>query len=296
MTKIKIALATTIHTDAALAMAAAKALNGKIPGAIDLSVLTGGDFRKLDGFEEFLHFSQQAHIIIVHLMGDLPGLARLAESAKNKGVPLIVVTSLFSGNREATALSTVQSEDLQKISNYLNYGGEKNFYNLLLYIANRFVGTSFEVAAPVKPYWEGIYHPDFDHVPALDEYVAKKINPQLPTVGIWFHQGHWQNANTNFIDSLIREIEHQGANALPVFLSSSKNPALGINGLEWIINNYFLKDGKPIVDVVISALSFSLTTSLSDADASATLKKLGVPIIKAITTYNTFDEWHSTPQ
>ena len=28
--------------------------------------------------------------------------------------------------------------------------------------------------APVKPQWEGIYHPDFDYVPTLEEYRGKE--------------------------------------------------------------------------------------------------------------------------
>ena len=50
-------------------------------------------------------------------------------------------------------------------------------------------------------------------------------------------------------------------------LAAQKMLNLGMNGLEWVIEHYFMKDGKPTVDVVISAMSFSLTTSLSGADS-----------------------------
>jgi cobaltochelatase CobN len=96
-------------------------------------------------------------------------------------------------------------------------------------------------------------------------------------VGLWFHQSHWQGANLSFVDSTIREIEAQGANVLPVFFSGSKNQKLGINGLEWVIDNYFKKDGKPLVDVVVSLFSFSFTTCLSGAEASGLLKNSMFP-------------------
>jgi cobaltochelatase CobN len=296
MVQLKIALATTIPTDAIPAILAVKAINEKTPNAIELCLRTGGDFRDFGALDDFIRFSQKAHIVIVHLMGDLPELDRLISTLKNAKVPVMVAAPLFVGNKEFTGLSTVEAEDHQKISYYINYGGKKNFENLMLYLANRFTGTNYEVNAPVKPNWEGIYHPDFDYLPTIDEYLQKKVHPKQITVGVWFHQSHWQGANTSFIDSLVKEIEQQGANVLPVFFSGSKNPKLGINGLDWVIENYFMKDGKPIIDVVISALSFSLTTSLSGADASVALKKLGVPIIKAITTCNTFEEWRDTLQ
>jgi cobaltochelatase CobN len=293
MTQIKIAFATTIPIEAGPAISAVKSINEKTPDTIELSLLSGGDFRELGGFEEFIRFAQNAHIVIVHLMGDLPGLDRLTTAAKKINVPISVIAA-HSGNIEA--LSTVAPEDHKKISQYLNYGGKKNFENLLLYLANRFVGASFEAAAPATPQWEGIYHPDFDYIPTLEEYVSKKAASDRPTVGVWFHQVYLQGANTSFIDSLVREIEHQGANALPVFFSGPKNPALGVNGLDWVIDNYFIKDGKPTVDVVVSTMSHSLAVSLSGTDASVALKRLGVPVIKAITACNTFEEWRDSPQ
>jgi cobaltochelatase CobN len=295
MVQLKVALVTTIPTDAIPAISAVKTLNEQTPNMIDLYLRTGGDFRDFGALDDFIAFSKQAHIVLVHLMGDLPELERLLAALKEAQVPVMVVAPFVSG-RDLSEASTVAAEDKQKITYYLNYGGVKNFENLLLYLANRFLGAGCDVNPPAKPCWEGIYHPDFDCIPALEEYCQKKIKPEQLTVGVWFHQSHWQGANTSFIDSLIKEIERHGANVLPVFFSGSKNQALGINGLDWIIDNYFMSDGKPAVDVVISALSFSLTASLSGADASAALKKLGVPIIKAITTCNTFEEWRDTMQ
>jgi len=295
MTRLKIALVTTIPSDAIPAIAAAKAINEKFPNAVELHLRTAGDFRDFGTLDDFINFSKTAHIVIVHLMGDLPELERLVEALKPAKVPLMVSASFF-GAKEYNKLSTVEAEDRQKIFFYLNYGGKKNFENLMYYLANRFTGANYDFEAPTKPLWEGIYHPDFDSIPTLAEYIEKKVDAKRLTVGIWLHQSHWQGGNTSFLDSTIREIEAQGANVLPVFFSGSKNQKLGINGLEWVIDNYFLKDGKPIVDVVISLFSFSFTTCLSGADASAVLKKLNVPIIKAILTCNTAEEWRDSIQ
>ncbi|MCL5877521.1 MAG: cobaltochelatase subunit CobN [Candidatus Bathyarchaeota archaeon] len=295
MSKTKIAIVTTIPTDAIPAIAAAKAINEKTPNTIELCLRTGGDFRDFGTLDEFINFAKTAHIVIVHLMGDLPELEKLVEALKTAKVPLMVSASFF-GAKDYNKYSTVEPEDRKKIFFYLNYGGKKNFENLMYFLVSRFTGASFVFEEPATPLWEGIYHPDFDYIPTLAEYLEKKVDAKRLTVGLWFHQSHWQGGNTSFVDSTIREIEAQGANVLPVFFSGSKNQKLGINGLEWVIDNYFLKEGKPLVDVVVSLFSFSFTTCLSGADASTILKKLNVPIIKAILTCNTAEEWRDSIQ
>jgi len=292
----KIAFVTSIPTDAVPFLSATASITERLGNVVETCFRTGGDFRDFGSLDEFIAFARKSHVTLVHLMGELPDLDLLASELKNAGVPLFVSTSFFGPNMKYRNLSTVEQEDYKEIFKYLNYGGKKNFENLLLYLANRFTGASYKVKAPQPPTWEGIYHPDFENPPTIEEYTAKKIVPGRPTVGIWFHQTQWQGENTSFVDSLIEKIEQKGANALPVFFSGNKNKALGINGLEWVIENYFMRDGKPTVDVVISALSFSLSTSLSDFNPITALKKLGVPIIKAILTCNTYEEWRDTMQ
>jgi cobaltochelatase CobN len=296
MKQLRVAYTTTIPTDTTQLLAALKTLNTRLGGAVDARIWTGGDFRDFGSIDEFIGFAQTCHVVIVHLMGNLPELDQLVAALKKAGVPVAVAASFFGQNKEYHAVSTVEAEDYQKIFNYINYGGQKNFQNLLLYLANRFTGAAYDADVPTQPNWEGIYHPDFDHVPTLEEYAEKKLQPNRVTVGVWFHQSHWQGGNTSYVDSIIREVERQGANVLPVFFSGPKDANLGIKGLDWVIGNYLMKDGKPTVDVVISALSFSLSTSLSGVDASVALKRLGVPVIKAITTCNTYEEWRDTFQ
>lgn len=296
MAQVKIAFVTTIPTDAVPFISAVQSVNERLGKVADAQFRTGGDFRDFGELDEFTQFAQKSHVTLVHLMGDLPDFDLLVSSLKSASVPLFVSTSFFGQNAKYRDVSTVEQEDYKEIFRYLNYGGKKNLENLLLYLANRFTGANYEVSPPERPPWEGIYHPEFAQPPTIEEYAARKIVHGRPTVGIWFHQTQWQGENTGFVNSLIEEIERQGANALPVFFTGARNEALGIKGLEWIIENYFMKDGKPLVDVVISALAFSLSTSLAGSTSITALKKLGVPIIKAILTTNTYEEWHNTMQ
>jgi cobaltochelatase CobN len=296
MAKVKVAFVTTIPTDAVPFISAVNSVNERLGDVVEAKIQTGGDFRAFGKLEDFIQFAQKSHVTLVHLMGDLPEFDLLASTLKSARVPLFVSTSFFGQNAKFKGYSTVTAEDYKELFKYLNYGGKKNLENLLLYLANHFAGANYEIKPPERPPWEGIYHPEFAHPPTFEEYAAKKIAPGRPTVGIWFHQTQWQGENTNFVNQLIIEIERQGANVLPVFFTGAKNEALGMRGLEWVIENYFMKNGKPAVDVVISALAFSLSTSLFGATAVDVLKKLGVPIIKAILTCNTYDEWRESMQ
>jgi cobaltochelatase CobN len=206
---------------------------------------------------------------------------------------------------ELIELSTVEKEEYRTISRYINYGGAGNSRNLLLHLANYFSAAGFSVAEAERPPWEGIYHPDFTGIPSLQEYLAQKYIPGRPTLGLWFYQSFWQSRNTLFIDSLIKEIEKQQANVIPVFTYSVKDVDLGTRGLEWVVENYFMDNGRPVIDMLISPLMFSLSMRVNKVpggsevlpeEEKGILKKLGVPVLKAIVTQNTCEKWRETPQ
>jgi cobaltochelatase CobN len=294
MKQLKIAFATAIQADIMPLISALKSVNQRFGEVITTRFWVDDDSGRrvandTEAFNEFAAFARTAHIAIVHLMSEPPKFTELVPSLKAAKVPVFVSRSFFAQNKTFQDSSTVEPEDYRNIFVYLNYGGQQNLENLLLYLANRFVGATYEVGAPVEPQWDGIYHPDFDHTPDLKEYVEKKVQPDKLTVGILFHQAYWRGGNTQFVDSLVREIEHQGANTLPVF-SSGKDDSSGLHGFSWVLENYFIKDGKPLVDVVISTLSFSWSSS----DDSKGLKNLGVSVVKALLTFNTFEEWRDS--
>lgn len=296
---LKIAFMTTIPNDAVPFIGAVKTVNanGNIVTSCVQSVAHARDFRDFGNIDDFTCFAKKAHVAIVHLMGSSPEVNRFLAQMKTAGVPCFVSSAASGRNRELVKLSTVEPEDYKTISTYLSYGGKNNLANLLLYLANRFTGTSYSVAAPEAPQWEGIYHPDFSNFPTIDEYSKKKLSAGKVTVGLWFNQNHLQGGNTGFVDCLIREIENQGANVIPLFFRGVKDDTLGTKGLEWLVENYYLKAGKSRVDVVINALSFSLPLNVTTAEASCVfLKRLGVPVLKAVLTCNTLTEWQTSLQ
>ncbi|MEI2763352.1 cobaltochelatase subunit CobN [Methanothrix soehngenii] len=309
--KVKIAYVTTQEaSDVFPLISALKELIRQHGEVAEVAVRSGEDLKDVDQWEEFEHFARSCHIAIFNLHGGKKSLSsfdELVQRLQDSSVSIYAQSASNEPEIELMKLSTVDDAIYRKVSQYLDYGGRENFYSLILYLANYFIGSNYEFSEPVRPIWEGIYHPDFDHVPTLKEYLQSKCVAGRPTVGLWFYQSLWQAGNTLFIDRLIEEIERQGANVIPVFLHAAKDVERGTKGAEWVVENLFMKDGRPIIDVLISTLMFSL--SIKPWEGSDTgegqevarseewfIKRLNVPVLKAIVTYNTLAEWNESLQ
>lgn len=316
MEKVKIAYASTHPTDLFPLILAFREIIDDVGDVAELQLRSGEDLMMAGQIEEFVRIASKSHLVILHLHGGKKSLAcfdDLVSELEAAGVPIHAQATASEQDTELYKRSTVDKEDYRSITRYLNYGGKENFKGLLLYLAHRFGGFDCAVPEPERPIWDGIYHPDFDHVPTLDEYLEQRHAEGRPTVGIWFYNGLWQSGNTAFMGRLIAEIEGQGANVIPVFMYSLKDVELGTHGAEWVMENYFMKDGQPIVDVLISLLMFSLSmwasgddeeglageNATDEAKASEKevfLTKLGVPVIKGIMTHKTEKEWTESIQ
>jgi len=148
------------------------------------------------------------------------------------------------------------------LNRYLSYGGTINFYNMFKYLRYLLFKEKITFSEPVKPPEEGIYHPDFSRIFTLEEYYSLKINPQKPTIGIWFYQSYWLNGDLAYIDALIREIENQEGNVISVFHLRYKDKERGNKGADFIVENFFKKEGNTIIDCLVSPMIFSLTLLL----------------------------------
>ncbi|WDN88744.1 cobaltochelatase CobN [Desulfosarcina sp. BuS5] len=180
------------------------------------------------------------------------------------------------------------------LNRYLMHGGRMNFYNLFCYLYN----LLFQDKAPCNPPetlpQEGIYHPDFQEIPDLKEYLKEKIDPKKITVGLWFYQSYWLNDNLRYIDAVIREVERCGANVICVFHLRYKDADRGNRGADYVVEQFFMENGKSVIDVLISPMMFSLT--LSAPEYKDLLPWLNVPFIQAITTMNPYAEWKESLQ
>ncbi len=180
------------------------------------------------------------------------------------------------------------------LNRYLMHGGRMNFCNLFSYLHTLLFQDKVSCNPPESLPQEGIYHPDFQKIPDLKEYLKQKIDPKKITVGIWFYQSYWLNDNLIYINAIIREIERCGANVICVFHLRYKDAERGNLGADYVVEQFFMENGKSVIDVLISPMMFSLT--LSAPEYKDLLPRLNVPFIQAITTMNSYAEWKESLQ
>jgi cobaltochelatase CobN len=300
---LKAVFFTAVENDLIPLTTALKRIRSEKGQVIDVQARTRRDLDEGTQFVQFKELAKEADVAIFHLHGgeeSCPGFAEFMEYLQGD-VKVHIQPSSAEDIPTVKKYTSVSQVIQQQATAYMQNGGIDNYYNLLLFLANELTGTDFPVKEPQALPWEGIYHPDFVGVPSLDEYLEKKYNPGRLTVGLWFHRNYWVNGNTAFVDALIREVESKNANVIPVFMQSAKDVNLGNQGADGVVENFFLREGRPLVDVLINLLMFSITmrvdrSEIVSRESKGIMEKLGVPFIQGITTLNTREEWENNLQ
>jgi len=189
---------------------------------------------------------------VVFIVGNSPATFKLRqalEEAKKKTNVVVVSPVMIEGN-----------VDLKKhpwIEKYWFNRSRENFRRLMIYLGVKLCGLKMNVEGPIIfPRW-AIYHTDAkDIFETTDDYLkwyadktVKKqyiYNPEALTIGILFYRNSYTKEKLTIVDALIRAIEKRGCNVIALY---------GFHG--FCLDKFFIKDGKPIVDSVIS-LSYNL--------------------------------------
>lgn len=254
----------------------------------------------------FVTAALQHDVIILSLHGGQPScpafdllmeeLASAQQAGKNTPYLHIQPTD---GDEDSIRAAKDHSPDFgtkmwDTIKRYLRLGGYTNYEQLLYFLYNHLRNQTVPCNEPTPHLHEGIYHPDINHDIDLTTYLEQYIDPDKITVGLWFYQTYWLNNNVAYIDAIIRAVEAQGANVIPVFHLRYKDVERGNNGADYIVEEYFMEAKKPRIDVLISPMLFSL--SLASPDYSGLLKKLGVVCIQAMVSMGPYQAWRDSDQ
>lgn len=267
--------------------------NGKV---FEIVAKSKEDLLNKEGRDEFIEYVSDVDMLIIYLHGgkeSCPGFYDIINALPGDS-EIFVQPSSSTGLEDSLKYSTVEEDIWKKLFKYFSYGGSENFYNMLLFLSNTICDTKYSFNEPKSLPWEGIYHPEFLEVPTLEEYLEKKYKKDAPTVGICFHRVHWLNKNLDYMDKIIKEIEAQGANVIAVFCNSKEDEETGSLGAKEVIEKFFKKGGKPIIDVLINMMMFSST--MMDKENEGMLSNLGVPVIKAILSFNRKEQWENSFQ
>lgn len=205
----------------------------------------------------------------------------------------------MGGDEEALIAAREYSDGLsdgrwENLFRYFDNGGPENVRRALSRLEAMSDGTGKAVPPPEPVVRDGLYHPDLGVIPDLETYLRKRIDPQKPTVGLWFFQTYWLNGNLGHVDALIREIESRHVNVLPVFSMRLKDASLGNRGSDEIVRSFFMDNSGPRIDVLINAMSMSMT--LTCAAYRHLFPDLNVPVIQAMTTSLPRAAWKESDQ
>ncbi|MBK5920535.1 magnesium chelatase subunit H [Rhodothalassium salexigens] len=179
-------------------------------------------------------------------------------------------------------------------------GSEENMERLMRFLINRYAtGPRAGLAGslttpPPKEYPDnGIFHPDLpdkvtDDIRDLD--AIARNDGSKGTVGVMVLRSYVLSGDHGHYDGAIRALEARGLKVIPVFAAAlDARPA---------IEEFFLKDGKPVVDAMVSLTGFSLVggPAYNDARAAETiLKQLDVPYVAAHPLeFQSVQEWEQS--
>lgn len=100
-------------------------------------------------------------------------------------------------------------------------------------------------------------------------------------LGLLFYRDEWIWDDTAYVKAFLEEAEKEGYAVLPVFANGFIDESAGMPSLSEVLETYFMKDGQPVIDALVSTMKFSMLGA--GKTSLPVLKKLGVPILSAYT-------------
>lgn len=183
----------------------------------------------------------------------------------------------------------------QKITDYMRHDGEDNWYNLL----KGLLGLPAEPPLPQPT--EGLYHPDYGVISDLETYFDKSgtsirevLSGTRPVIGVWFFPVRRADSDMAHIDSLVAEIERQGALPVCCFYRRSAGPGREVKDTKWIRDHYFCYNGRSVIHVLINLMHFSL--SLIKPGEAHLVGELDIPVLHAMELFADYETWSNSTQ
>lgn len=250
-------------------------------------------------YHELVGKTREADLILIRCMTD-PTRMKAFERYENVLREIGGKTIIYAGNMEIRLmyrdLFSGSDEDYVLLGEYMRNRGAENDMGIACWLMNR-CGLECEVPEPVTTRDSGISHPGYPKDVSQSEYM-EHIDPSKPTIGLIYTSNLWIYDNKAHVDALITEIERIGLNVIPVFFSAVVRSDSGTGGAAAVVKQYFMEDGKSIVDAIIMATPFSQLNNSRQCsgiytpdDQNFFYKLTGVPVIHAIATSDRFCDY-----
>ncbi len=243
----------------------------------------------------------------------LTRIGRFNMSREAKG-PLAMLKKLRGGDRDHSAgAGERQMRMLRRVPKILRFipgpaqdvrayfltlqywlaGSEENVANMVRFLVDRYADCerralrgALKAPPPVEYPEVGVYHPRLKQRMTEDAAALPRTGDR-GTVGLLLLRSYLLARNTDHYDGVIGALEARGLRVVPAFTNSlDARP---------VVDRYFKRDGRAVVDAVVSLTGFSLVGGPAYNDAQAAgqmLAGLDVPCIAAQPLeFQTLEQW-----
>ena len=203
-------------------------------------------------------------------------------------------------------LTNVDHEDTVTVFQYFRAHGQRNIDNLVRFVRNRYLGTGDKYEPPLFQPWQAIVHPDTETVfESTEEYLDwYKADPGKPWVGLIMTRSNWMTEACYSLEfPVIRELEAQGLNVIPLYTMSTNRPDIGQLNIGNSIDRFLVRDGKPLVSAIVKLAPFLTGANKVGDDQTQSaaagielLKSLNIPVFQPVVASRmSYDEWRNSP-
>ena len=233
----------------------------------------------------------KSKLVIVRLLGGRGywpyGVEQLVDTCRRCGAPIAFLPGDDQPDPELTELSTLSAEAQHRLWQYCVQGGPNNTLDFLNYAAT-FIGfdTTWREPRPLVRaglHWPGVADADFPNI-------QNDWTKGAPVAALVFYRALVQAGNLWAIDAMIEGLTNAGLNAIPIFITSLKDPVAAA------ILETFLVDAQP--NVILNATGFAFSPPgqsriLGPFDRYSSSKS-SPPVLQVVFAGGNLEDWRTT--
>ena len=230
-----------------------------------------------------------AKLVVARVLGGAGywpyGVEQIVETCRAGSIPLALLPGDEQPDPELAALGSVSAESTHRLWQYCVHGGPANSRHLLAFAAD-LIGHPTKWREPAPLPRAGLYHPEFGAC-GLDEVVSRWVEG-APAAAIVFYRAHVQAANLAPVDALLRALGARGVNALPLYVSSLKDP-VSADLVETML-------GHARVRLVLNATGFAVSAPGAPERRRTPFDASGRPVLQVVLAGGREEDWASGTQ
>ena len=227
----------------------------------------------------------KARIVIVRLLGGKSywpyGVEQIVETCAGTGAALVLLPGDDQPDPELAAHSSVGAEACQRLWNFLLHGGGANARGFLAYAAT-LIGRRFDWLEPAELPRAGIWWPGLDN-PGLSD-LRKAWAKDKPVAALVFYRALVQADNLAPVRALVEALGRNGANCLPVYCTSLKDPVSA-----GVIESLLIESEA---GVVLNGTGFAVSTP-GKPTVESPLNATGAPVLQVVFSGGNEKDWRA---